>query len=40
VDVRLTVNNILDRLYAQSGEGNQFFVAAERNFFVDIVLNI
>ncbi len=40
VDLRLTVNNILDRLYAQSGEGNQFFVAAERNFFVDLVLNL
>lgn len=40
VDLRLTVNNILDRLYAQSGEGDQFFVAAERNFFVDLILNL
>jgi outer membrane receptor protein involved in Fe transport len=36
LDIRLAVNNLLDTLYAQSGEGDQFFVAAERNFFVDI----
>jgi iron complex outermembrane receptor protein len=30
----LYVNNVFDRLYAAYGEGDQFFVAAERNFFV------
>ncbi|MCB2206266.1 TonB-dependent receptor [bacterium] len=40
VDLRLAVNNLLDRLYAQSGEGNQFFVAAERNFFFDIQVHL
>jgi iron complex outermembrane receptor protein len=40
LDIRLAVNNLLDRLYAQSGEGDQFFVAAERNFFVDIQVHI
>ncbi len=40
LDLRLSVNNIFDRLYAQSGEGDQFFVAAERNYFFDIVFGI
>ncbi len=40
LDLRLSVNNVFDQLYAQSGEGDQFFVAAERNYFVDIVLGI
>ncbi|MDT8324361.1 MAG: TonB-dependent receptor, partial [Bacteroidota bacterium] len=40
LDIRCAVNNLLDRLYAQSGEGDQFFVAAERNFFVDIQVHI
>jgi iron complex outermembrane receptor protein len=40
LDLRLSINNVHDRLYAQSGEGDQFFVAAGRNFFFDIVLGI
>jgi iron complex outermembrane receptor protein len=40
LDLRLSVSNIFDRLYAQSGEGDQFFVAAERNYFFDIVFGI
>ncbi|MBR9978477.1 MAG: TonB-dependent receptor [Bacteroidetes bacterium] len=40
LDMRFNVNNIFDRLYAQAGEGDQFFVGAERNFFFDIVFGI
>jgi len=40
VEIRLAVNNIFDRLYAQHGEGGQFFVAAERNYFVDLQLHL
>ncbi|MBE0644772.1 MAG: TonB-dependent receptor [Bacteroidetes bacterium] len=40
LDLRVSVNNVFDQLYAQSGEGDQFFVAAERNYFVDIVFGI
>jgi iron complex outermembrane receptor protein len=40
LDVRMSVNNVFDRLYAQSGEGDQFFVAAERNFFFDLIFGI
>ena len=38
--VRMTINNLLDRLYAASGEGNQYFVGAERNFFFDLKLDL
>jgi hypothetical protein len=37
---RLAINNILNKLYAQSGEGEQFFVGAERNMFFDIAVNL
>lgn len=40
IDVKLVVNNLFDTLYAQSGEGNQYFVGAERYFFFDIGLNL
>ncbi|MBN1446528.1 MAG: TonB-dependent receptor [Bacteroidetes bacterium] len=40
MEIRFAVNNIFDRLYAQSGEGGQFFVAAERNYFVDLQLHL
>lgn len=36
--VLLQVNNLFDRLVALSGEGEQFFVAAERNAFVQVSL--
>ena len=39
-EIRLSVNNLFDTLYAQSGEGEQFFVGAERNFFVDLALEL
>ncbi|MDH7515570.1 MAG: TonB-dependent receptor [Bacteroidota bacterium] len=39
VDIRLAVNNLFDALYAQSGEGDQFFVGAERNAFLDIAVD-
>ena len=38
-DIRLQLNNVLNNLYAQSGEGYSFFVGAERNYFADISLN-
>jgi iron complex outermembrane receptor protein len=38
IGARLLVNNALDRLYAQSGEGEQFFPAAERNYMMDITV--
>ncbi len=40
MEFRMSVNNLFDRLYAQSGEGNQFFVGAERNYFFDITLEL
>ncbi len=40
VEARLSVNNIFDTLYAQSGEGNQFFVGAERNYFIDLAFEL
>ncbi len=39
VEFRLAVNNLLNKLYAQSGEGEQFFVAADRNLFFDITVD-
>ncbi|MBL0173762.1 MAG: TonB-dependent receptor [Ignavibacteria bacterium] len=38
LDMRVSVNNLFDRLYAQSGEGDQFFVGATRNVFFDLAL--
>lgn len=40
VEMKLQVNNIFDTLYATYGEGRQFFVGAERNFFFNLSLNI
>jgi iron complex outermembrane recepter protein len=40
LELRLAVNNLFDRLYAQSGEGDQFFVGAERNYFFDVTLEL
>ena len=37
--LRLQVNNLTNALYAQSGEGDRFFVAAERNYFIDVALD-
>ena len=39
VEFRLAVNNILNKLYAQSGEGEQFFVAADRNFYFETAID-
>ncbi|MCZ7556772.1 MAG: TonB-dependent receptor [Bacteroidia bacterium] len=40
VELRLAVNNVFDALYAQSGEGDQFFVGAERNYFIDLAFEL
>ena len=39
VDLRLSVENLFDVLYAQSGEADQFFVGAERSIFFDIAID-
>jgi len=40
MEIRVALNNLLDALYAQSGEGDQFFVGAERNVFFDIAVEL
>lgn len=40
VECKLQVNNIFDRLYAAYGEGKDFFVAAERNVFFNLAINL
>jgi iron complex outermembrane recepter protein len=40
LEARLQINNLLDRLYAAHGEGDQFFVGAERNLFFTIAVNM
>jgi iron complex outermembrane receptor protein len=40
LEVKLQVNNIFDALYAAYGEGEQFFVGAERNVFVNVALSL
>jgi iron complex outermembrane recepter protein len=40
LNLRLGVYNVLDKLYAASGEGNEFFVAAERNYMFDIAFEL
>jgi iron complex outermembrane receptor protein len=38
VELQLQVNNVFDALYAAYGEGDQFFVGAERNVFSSLTL--
>ena len=40
LEVKVQVNNIFDRLYAAYGEGDQYFMGAERNFFINFTLGI
>jgi iron complex outermembrane receptor protein len=40
MDLRCSVNNLFDALYAQGGDGNQFFVAATRNIFFDLAIEL
>jgi iron complex outermembrane recepter protein len=40
LEARLQVNNLFDRLYASYGEGDQFFVGAERNFFFTLAVHM
>jgi iron complex outermembrane recepter protein len=40
IEARLQVNNLFDNLYAAHGEGDQFFVGAERNLFFTIAVNM
>lgn len=39
IDLRVSVENLFDALYAQSGEADQFFVGAERSVFFDIAID-
>ncbi len=40
LEFRLQVNNIFDELYAASGVGDDFFPAAERNYFLNIAFDL
>ncbi|HWP82376.1 MAG TPA: TonB-dependent receptor [Bacteroidota bacterium] len=40
LELRLQLNNIFDALYASHGEGDEFFPAAERNFFASLKINL
>lgn len=40
VTLRGEVRNLLDKLYLQSGEGNQFYPAAERNYLLGIAVQL
>jgi iron complex outermembrane receptor protein len=40
LSVRVQVNNLFDELYAAYGEGEQFFVGAERHAFVAVALTL
>ena len=40
VEAKLQVNNLFNRLYAAYGEGDEFFVAAERNAFFNLSITI
>lgn len=40
LDIRCAVYNLFDSLYAASGEGDQFFVGAERNYMIDFSLEL
>ncbi len=40
LEVKLQANNLFDALYAAYGEGDSFFVGAERNLFLNISLEI
>ncbi|MFN0157478.1 MAG: TonB-dependent receptor [Bacteroidota bacterium] len=40
IEAKLQVNNLSDRLYAAYGEGDQFFVGAERNMFFNLSIHL
>ena len=40
LEAKFQVNNVFDALYAAYGEGDQFFVAAERNVFFNLQLTL
>ncbi|MAT38549.1 MAG: TonB-dependent receptor [Ectothiorhodospiraceae bacterium] len=40
IELRGAVYNVLDDLYATSGEGGAFFVAAERNYMFDVAFDL
>ena len=39
-ELRLQINNIFDRIYASNGEGDEFYPAAERNFFASLKFDL
>ncbi len=40
VEAKLQVNNLFDKLYAAYGEGDRFFVGAERNVFFNLSIHL
>jgi iron complex outermembrane receptor protein len=40
IELRLQVNNLFDALYALYGVGDEFFPAAERNFFASLKVEL
>ncbi len=40
IDAKLQINNLFDKLYANQGEGSEFFPAAERNAFFSLQFNL
>ena len=40
LEAKLQVNNLFDKLYAAYGEGEEFFVGAERNAFFNLLLTL
>jgi iron complex outermembrane receptor protein len=40
IEAKMQVNNVFDALYAAYGEGDQFFVSAERNVFFQLVVTL
>jgi iron complex outermembrane receptor protein len=40
INFRMQINNLLNELYSSSGEGREFFPAAERNIFIGLELDL
>ncbi|OYV85472.1 MAG: hypothetical protein B7Z63_05455 [Ignavibacteriae bacterium 37-53-5] len=40
VELTLQVNNLMNKIYVSNGEGDEFYPAAERNFFATLKLSL
>jgi iron complex outermembrane receptor protein len=40
IEIQIQMNNIFDLVYASHGEGDDFFPAADRNFFASMKVNL